>query len=327
MKDLDPKMQIEYDVCLDKEKLLHNSKFLIITTDQYVDEYDVLFYDANIEYQIVTQSYYEKIIYDFKPDIVILDGRISEDFLAIASQLLHNDNTKDIPILLIFQLMQFDIIEKALSMGVQDYVTIPVDQNELFARSIILLCRNKYHKLLKLRYSDILSDANIDPLTKLNTRSFFEKKVTKMLSQLVTTAVLLIIDIDEFKSINDRFGHKAGDIALITIATIIQQNIKVTDIVCRLGGEEFLVYLHNSTLQDAEIVAARLIDAIAKAPITFNDINNNYCIIYCTCSIGGKYITCQQPINAFNCFSDLLIKADQNLYIVKRKEKNDYLIN
>ncbi len=100
----------------------------------------------------------------------------------------------------------------------------------------------------------------IDALTKVLNRAAYDMKISQMVNhfnRLKEPACLGVIDIDNFKSINDKFGHDAGDNALISIANIIRTSIRENDVVFRYGGEEFAVIFNKAKIKDAQAVAER----------------------------------------------------------------------
>ncbi|MFZ2620518.1 MAG: GGDEF domain-containing protein, partial [Alphaproteobacteria bacterium] len=114
------------------------------------------------------------------------------------------------------------------------------------------------------------TDAMADPLTGLANRRAFDEEMQKSLStakRYNRTHGLLLIDADNFKSINDNLGHAMGDKVLQHIASLLRQNVRKTDIIARLGGDEFAVILNELRSADnAEARAIALMDIIAKTP-------------------------------------------------------------
>lgn len=96
-----------------------------------------------------------------------------------------------------------------------------------------------------------------DELTGLNNRRTFFDLTSKARTQ-ESSGVLLMLDADWFKRINDTYGHKAGDKCLQSIASVLRQHIRQDDIAGRIGGEEFAIYLNKTTLQQAKVVGERL---------------------------------------------------------------------
>lgn len=166
-----------------------------------------------------------------------------------------------------------------------------------------------------------LADANrqlgiiaaTDGLTEcLNRRAFIER-VERRLAQTVVrpSGAMLVIDADHFKRINDRFGHQAGDRALALLADAIRRSVRAGDIVGRLGGEEFGVFLPGVSRFAAEAVAERLrggVEAIAFAP--------EGCSYRLSVSIGG--VVFDEPAQ----FESLFGQCDTRLYEAKQAGRN-----
>lgn len=123
---------------------------------------------------------------------------------------------------------------------------------------------------------------------------------------------VILLDIDDFKIINDQFGHQAGDEVLKSIATILQDSIRDADSVGRIGGEEFLVVMDETCLENAIIAAERLCRTIEKQPLKF--FNREIAV---TASFGVAGID-----NATDSIQDMIRHADMVLYEAKRRGKN-----
>ncbi|HTO27529.1 MAG TPA: GGDEF domain-containing protein [Devosia sp.] len=151
--------------------------------------------------------------------------------------------------------------------------------------------------------------ATTDWLTACLNRGAFTGAVTRHLDRHLATdsgGALLIVDADDFKAVNDRFGHDVGDEALQLIAGAIRQAVRSTDPVGRLGGEEFGVFLPDSDVATADHVAERVrraVSAIAFAP------GGVPCPL--SVSIGGATYVTRAP------FGELYRLADQHLYTAK----------
>lgn len=100
-----------------------------------------------------------------------------------------------------------------------------------------------------------------DALTGLRNRRYFEERMQEELAHArrhQAQGAVLLLDLDEFKRINDELGHLAGDAALCDTAALLERSVRADDVVCRLGGDEFVVLLHKAGLEGAQKVAARL---------------------------------------------------------------------
>lgn len=112
------------------------------------------------------------------------------------------------------------------------------------------------------------ADAKHDPLTKLLNRRGLQEEVER-LSGTDFPAVVAVIDIDHFKKINDQYGHDAGDVALRRVAEYLRSNMKGRDLICRWGGEEFVVIFRHTSLRNASKVLTQICDQARKGSIRY----------------------------------------------------------
>ena len=162
--------------------------------------------------------------------------------------------------------------------------------------------------------------ASTDSLTKVMNRAAFSTLVDAFLKEVRAAehranGALLIIDADNFKAVNDRYGHDRGDEALVTIAESIKSTIRAPDIVGRLGGEEFGVFLPGANRDQAERVAERI-------RATVNDVAfvPDGTVYPLSVSVGGAVFEATLP------FADLFRSADQQLYAAKQRGRNRVVI-
>ena len=154
---------------------------------------------------------------------------------------------------------------------------------------------------------------NHDTLTQLHSRAFFFDKTTSDTG--FSVAVTLMVDADHFKSINDTHGHDVGDMALCHIAGVLRENCRQDDIVARLGGEEFVVYMRNANVELGSSVAERIRNALEQTPLLAGDARINL-----TVSIGLATRIPSADIDA------VLKKADEALYAAKASGRNRVVI-
>ncbi len=153
-----------------------------------------------------------------------------------------------------------------------------------------------------------------DALTGLlNRHTFFDLYINKIktIEKNDLTMALIMMDIDNFKSINDRYGHFAGDKAISSVADILRKNIKKSDLICRFGGEEFLILLWDITCDEAISVSQRLLQEL-NVKIEFESQKISF-----TTSVGLAYFKqCSMLPDEY------LIRADEALYEAKNSGKN-----
>lgn len=160
-----------------------------------------------------------------------------------------------------------------------------------------------------------------DPLTKIFNRrhlnTIAEEEISKVKKNNSTLSIVLL-DIDHFKKVNDVYGHAAGDAALISCVDVIKKNIRSTDCIGRLGGEEFCILLPNTTLDDAKKLSERIRKNIAEHHIKWQENT-----IQITASFGITSFNA----NTENEWSNLLNKADIAMYQAKNNGRNQIILN
>jgi diguanylate cyclase (GGDEF)-like protein len=194
------------------------------------------------------------------PDLVLLDVDMPQpDGFEVCRRLKGQATTAGIPIIFLTGASSTEEKIKGLDLGAVDYITKPFDPAELRARVRASL-RNKF-------VVDLLAKrAMIDGLTGLWNRAYFDQALLAQLSLTRRSKVPLsciMLDIDHFKSVNDRYGHPMGDQVLRGVGQLLMESCRVEDIVCRYGGEEFAVIVPNSTAPKAAELAERLRVALA----------------------------------------------------------------
>jgi len=153
-----------------------------------------------------------------------------------------------------------------------------------------------------------------DMLTKLYNRQSFETLLKKEISRSTRyhyPLCIALLDIDDFKKINDTYGHKTGDAVLIRIAQLLEDNIRESDIAARWGGEELIIIFPETVLEDCTHKAEHVREAIANEPFPFGQV---------TCSFGvASYKSDETPDRLF-------VRCDDALYQAKNNGKNNICI-
>lgn len=149
---------------------------------------------------------------------------------------------------------------------------------------------------------------NRDRLTNVATRDFFFQQMRDAPGAYGTS---LMIDIDEFKSVNDTYGHLAGDAVIARVARILCRNVRDRDIVCRFGGEEFIVFLHEQREESGFEIAERMRRTIEQDALEFNGTH-----LKVTVSIGGSLKESLEDVEV------AIQEADNALYRAKNAGRN-----
>ncbi len=161
--------------------------------------------------------------------------------------------------------------------------------------------------------------AERDPLTGLYNRHRFQSELERVVSEAERReerCAVIFFDLDEFKEINDNFGHRAGDALLIRVAGEAGTLIRRSEIFARLGGDEFAILLPNVRANEAEVLAERVVRAVAQIPFRFEGRN-----LRLTTSLGVAYL----PDHAADA-DELVAKADIAMYQAKQAGKNTWRV-
>lgn len=191
------------------------------------------------------------------------------------------------------------------------FATLPLVAIYIIALSVLT---DSIALRLRVKSRELERIAMMDPLLDIANRRLLEKRIDHELKKLRLSrreSALMFIDIDNFKEVNDRFGHKVGDAMLATVSQILHLATRPTDTPARLGGDEFVILLPETTLDEAHIVATRIMDATA----VMKDVAQE--AVHCTLSIG---IAC--ATREMENVTDWLQAADNALYRAKREGKN-----
>lgn len=153
---------------------------------------------------------------------------------------------------------------RCFKLGADDYVTKPFEVDELVARISRILARMSEFEQMAFR----------DPLTGIYNRRYIDNQVDveiKRVERNPASLSVCFLDIDRFKSINDTYGHQAGDLVLQGLAHKLQNTLRISDFVGRYGGEEFIVILPGATAEQAKEIMDNFLDSIRLEPIAHNE--------------------------------------------------------
>jgi len=160
------------------------------------------------------------------------------------------------------------------------------------------------------------NQASRDPLTNLYNRRFMLESFEQALNRAErhdSHLAVLMVDLDLFKQFNDRFGHEAGDMILQEVARQFKENLRLEDIACRYGGEEFCIVCPDTGLREAFVLAEKLRSCISEQVLIYKSTK----LESVTMSIGIAIF----PIHA-STSTELMAQADKALYVAKRKGRN-----
>ncbi len=252
---------------------------------------------------------------DFDMFVVSL-GLKDYDGLRLCSQFRSLERTRQLPILMVAEIEDDKKVLRGLELGVNDYITRPIDRNELVARVRTQLRRKRYADALRESMQASIEMALVDPLTGLNNRRYLETHLASMLQNVTSRGgalSLMVLDIDFFKAVNDTYGHDAGDEVLRNFAGRIKHMVRQADLACRFGGEEFVVIMPDATTAVAASIAERVRAAVEDELF---QIDGGKSAIPVTVSIG---IAESMGVNDPNL---LFKRADRALYRSKSGGRN-----
>jgi len=250
------------------------------------------------------------------PDIVITDWLMTDVSGLEICQRIRNSELAYTYVILLTSISDKEMVVKGLHAGADDYLTKPFDPGELCARigvgrRIICLQRDIEAKNLLLQEA-----ARTDPLTGLPNRRAIEEWAERLIRGVMRHRYplwVILADLDSFKSVNDNYGHDAGDLVLQKFAEVLRATTRASDICGRMGGEEFVVVLTHVDRNSIVPTVDRLRDQFASLEFRFRGratkVTSSFGIAGC---------------DGANCpeFSVLLRQADAALYAAKRAGRN-----
>jgi two-component system, cell cycle response regulator len=250
-------------------------------------------------------------------DLMIVSlGSETFDGLRLCSQARSHERTRNLPILLVADREDRQKVLRGLELGVNDYLSHPIDRNELLARARTNIRQKRYVDRLRQSVRQSVEMALYDPLTGLNNRRFLERRLSAMIEtarQRGGPLTMMILDIDHFKRINDTHGHDAGDFVLKGFAAELQRIVRGGDLVCRLGGEEFVVAMPGVDASHAALMAERARRTIEDKEFLIGGAASPVSI---TVSIGLADLRGEQDS------AELFRRADRALYLSKSAGRN-----
>lgn len=243
-----------------------------------------------------------------------------DDGLRVCSQIRSRDATRNTPLLMLIEEGDDHHLAKGLDLGVNDYLYKPLDKHELIARTRNQIRHHRYQERLRGTYHRTVSMAITDSLTGLYNRHYLDSHLAAVLDRSRTDGrplAVAIIDIDFFKVVNDTHGHAAGDQVLRELAVRLEKSIRASDLVARLGGEEFIVVMSDTDMDTAQAITARLCRDVEAEPFAASLIDGGLAV---TASIGVAVIDHRDKTP-----DDLVHRADVALYEAKHNGRNQVI--
>lgn len=309
-------------------------RFRILVVDDDPDSVDLLARWLAMEgYEVVTArdgaEALQRIAAD-RPDLVLLDLLIPPpDGLAVIRAAKRDREMSTVP--LVVMTVKRDVKTKieALRGGADDFIVKPFHFDELDAVMRASLKKRYLYTSLE-RANRQLRDANekllkltvTDDRTNLHNDRYLKRRLAeefKRARRYGSPLTLMLVDLDHFKQVNDKYGHECGDQVLAEFARVLVENAREIDIVGRYGGEEFLMILPNTDAIRAAVVAERVRKATEEHVYRYKEF-----LVRLTVSVGLASV----PANAaLRTEADLLRAADEALYRAKRTTRNKVILD
>ena len=247
-------------------------------------------------------------------DVVLLDLNIPViDGMSVLRFLRAQKATQYVPVIILTSKTDDQTRIKALAAGANDYLVKPVNAKELTQRVKNALSFKHYADRIERQVRAVEQELRTDSLTGLNNRRSFDEYSEQCFESSVNQQVSLILfDVDEFKQVNDTYGHQAGDQVLQNIGNIVLRCCQQCDFPARIGGDEFAIVSTNEDPNWPQRLAERI-----RSEINAETINVAGSTVEVSCSFGVSLFTHNQKET-----NTLFADADKALYESKRKSRN-----
>ncbi len=247
---------------------------------------------------------------EFSPDIILMDMYMPEcDGVELARLIRQQEAYVSVPIVFLSTEQDTDKQLSAMKEGADDFLTKPIQAGHLVSS---VTARAERSRILR-------SFMERDGLTGLFNHTKVKEQLAVELARAKrqnTALAYAMLDIDDFKSINDNYGHAAGDRVIKSLARLLRQRLRTGDIIGRYGGEEFAVILPGTNVQDAFTV--------------LDQLRENFLGLQHSCGDTVFSVSCSCGIATYPEFSDISLlsdAADQALYRAKREGKDRVVLN
>ncbi len=251
------------------------------------------------------------------PDLVVTDWMMPDlTGIELCQRIRTNAESAYTYVIILTSNAEKENVVKGLSAGADDYLTKPFDRNELLARVHVGRRLIDLHRQIEAKNKLLEELALTDPLTGLPNRRAIEDWSARQLSGAARHGFpiwVVLMDLDHFKSVNDTYGHDAGDTVLKKFGEVLRNNTRLSDISGRIGGEEFLLVLTHADENSVVVVLDRIRKQLAAERFEWNGSAINVTASFGVAGFSGK----KAPE-----FKQLLKQADAALYRAKDLGRN-----
>ncbi len=246
------------------------------------------------------------------PDLVVTDWMMPDlTGIELCQRIRTNAESAYTYVIILTSNAEKENVVKGLSAGADDYLTKPFDRNELLARVHVGRRLIDLHRQIEAKNKLLEELALTDPLTGLPNRRAIEDWSARQLSGAARHGFpmwVVLMDLDHFKSVNDNYGHDAGDTVLKKFGEVLRANTRLSDISGRIGGEEFLLVLTHADESNVVVVLDRIRKQLSAERFEWNGSAINVTASFGVAGFSGK----KAPE-----FKRLLKQADAALYRAK----------
>jgi diguanylate cyclase (GGDEF)-like protein len=264
------------------------------------------------------------------PDLILLDVMMPEvDGFETYRRLVAQPSLRNIPVIFVTALHDVDSEVTGLSLGAADYITKPIDVTTACHRIRNLLEREQLRKEVALQRDQLRELAFHDALTGLPNRLMLSDRINQTMASSKRSGLysaVMFIDLDNFKPLNDAYGHEVGDLLLKDVARRLNESVREMDTVARVGGDEFVVMLSGlcadraaSTEQAAGVAEKIRASVVVPYRLTVprhaqaDDVVEHHC----SASIGVVMFADHEASH-----TDILKRADVAMYQAKDAGRN-----
>lgn len=324
---IDPLIRDNFDVAKEKkhEQLNPEGEFkILIADDDFANIQIILSQLASQDYSITVvdngiDALKELRKEDDKFDLLVLDSMMPRmSGFKVCKIIRKKYSAFDLPIIMMMNKDFEEEINLAFDIGANDYIIKPFFREELQSKIKTLLSLKDAveHAVMNAKlFGEVKQLAITDSLTGINNRRYFfetSEEEFRKAKEFNDSLSVIMVDLDHFKNINDEYGHHAGDMVLKEVASICKLNLRSGDILGRYGGEEFIITLLGTGIDEAYNIAERLRKEIEQHTIKVSGKE-----LKVTISLG------LQELKEYHAsFKDIILEADKALYEVKNQGRN-----
>ncbi len=263
---------------------------------------------------------------DATPDVFVIDGNMGSGAggLRLMSDLRSRSATRFAAMCLMGATLGDDRVAMAFDLGANDVIGPATKPREVGLRLRTMLRRKRSADHARASVQDGLRLAVIDPLTGLYNRRYAIPQLAHVADRAAedgTVFAVMVVDLDRFKSVNDRYGHAAGDAVLVEISSRLSANLRATDMLARIGGEEFLIALPNTTYAEAQLAAERLCRVVKDRPVHVAGGPPLQITVSIGVAFSGEQATSPETVAA------IIDRADQALLTAKSEGRDQVTIS